>query len=102
MIYCGTTAKEILLGNNTQNGFKGYFLDEKKWVAFDNNSGDCWVEEFNNEEMAICWLEDLYEISEINNFEVVKIEKGLYYIPQSGFIRIEYQGNVAKTRCFKI
>lgn len=38
---------------------KGYFFDEKcsRWVAFDNSSNDCFVENFKNESEAIRWLE---------------------------------------------
>lgn len=36
----------------------GYFKNGHLWTAFDNCSGDCWVEEFPNEEAAIDWIED--------------------------------------------
>lgn len=43
---------------------KGYFFDEKsgKWVAFDNSSNDCFVEEFNSEGEAIGWLKGYFEL----------------------------------------
>lgn len=30
----------------------GYFEEEGKWVAFDNTTGDCWVEDFDTEDQA--------------------------------------------------
>ena len=35
-----------------------YCEDNGVWVACDNTTGDCWVEEFKTEEGAIGWLED--------------------------------------------
>ena len=37
-------------------GAQGYFRDGAKYVAFDNSSNDCWVEEFKNKENAKAWL----------------------------------------------
>ena len=44
---------------------KGYYLDEKvnKWIAFDNSSNDCFVEEFESEAVAFDWI--------CGNFDVV-------------------------------
>lgn len=35
---------------------KGYYWDEDVWVAFDNTTNDCWVEEFDREKDCIEWL----------------------------------------------
>lgn len=32
--------------------------DEYPWVALDNRTGDCWVENFKTKEEAIYWLQD--------------------------------------------
>ena len=37
---------------------KFYCEDNGVWVACDNSTGDCWVEEFKTEVGAIGWLED--------------------------------------------
>lgn len=37
-------------------GTKGWFKDGKTYVAFDNTTGDCWIEEFSNEKSAERWL----------------------------------------------
>lgn len=43
---------------------KGYFFDEKsnRWVAFDNSTGDCFVEDFNAKPKAIGWLKGELEV----------------------------------------
>ena len=86
------TLKENLENRNF-NKCKGYFLDGKICVAFDNTNCNCWVEEFETEEMAICWLENFYEISEIKEFEVLKIQKDLFFVPAKGFLKIQFQIN---------
>ncbi|HML73336.1 MAG TPA: hypothetical protein PKB02_02450 [Anaerohalosphaeraceae bacterium] len=36
----------------------GYFQEgtDGRWVAFDNRTGSCWVEEFYTQEQAIDWI----------------------------------------------
>lgn len=43
---------------------KGYFFDNKsgKWIAFDNSSNECFVEEFMDEGRAISWLKGEIEV----------------------------------------
>ena len=96
MIYYGKTARDLLqknLDDRNYNKCRGYFIDDNTWVAFDNTSGNCWVEEFKNEETAICWLEQFFEMSQLNEFEVFKLEKNLFFIPNSGFIKIQFVEN---------
>lgn len=49
---------------NEYPGTKGYFYDEKydRWVAFDNSTNDCFVEEFDTESDAIDWLKGIFEL----------------------------------------
>lgn len=35
----------------------GYWKEEGVWVAFDNKTGDCWVEEFRSEAKARRWCD---------------------------------------------
>lgn len=44
---------------------KGYFFDNKsnKWVAFDNSSNSCFVEDFDTESEAIGWLKGEFELA---------------------------------------
>lgn len=43
---------------------QGYFFDNKsgKWIAFDNSSNECFVEEFMDEGRAISWLKGEIEV----------------------------------------
>ena len=68
MIYTNSTAEEIVgIILESQDGTgkypayegdMGYYQDKKtdKWVAFDNISCDCWIEEFDSEEEALKWI----------------------------------------------
>lgn len=47
--------------NNWRNGLldegtKLYAKDGNTWVALNNSTGECWVEEFDTEEETIRWL----------------------------------------------
>jgi hypothetical protein len=33
-----------------------------KWIAYDNTTGDCWVEEFKTRKEAKDWVLDGYEL----------------------------------------
>lgn len=39
-------------------GSFGIFREDNKFIAFDNNTGDCWVEEFETLKDAIEWLNE--------------------------------------------
>lgn len=54
-------------GNYTANEYsktKGYYFDDKsgKYVAFDNSTNECFVEEFNTESRAIGWLNGEFNV----------------------------------------
>lgn len=40
---------------------KGYFRKEEYYTAFDNTTGDCWVETFDNKSDVINWLDRKFE-----------------------------------------
>jgi hypothetical protein len=46
-----------------------YCLENNVWVACDNSTGDCWVEEFETENGAIGWLED-DNVCGVNNYSL--------------------------------
>lgn len=50
---------------NEYSETKGYFFDEKscRWIAFDNSSNDCFVEEFKTELESIGWLKGEFELT---------------------------------------
>ena len=37
----------------------GYYQEDKRWVAFDNTSGDCWVEDYPSEKSAAKYANNL-------------------------------------------
>lgn len=91
MILNGEAAKNTLqniLNNRSFSLSKGYFQDNKIWIGFDNSTKDCWVEEFNNEDLAICWLENFFEISEINTFQYKKLDEKTIEICGEGYLTI--------------
>lgn len=97
MIYIGKTANNILqknLKNRKNNKCCGCFLNKNIWIAFDNSTENCWVEEFKTEEMAICWLENFFEISEIEEFEVLRINDRLLFIPNNGYLQVNSQNDI--------
>lgn len=55
-------------GKPQYKGVKGLFYDGKnnQTIAFDNSSGDLWVEGFDTQTKAIAWLNNEIEVSEIN------------------------------------
>lgn len=73
MMYTGEEAKDILeeiLSNEVNGryplheGDTGYYKEKvgvsDKFVAFDNATCDCWVEEFQTKKQAVSWIENGY------------------------------------------
>lgn len=101
MIYTGEKASQILrqnLENRESHICSGYFFEGNAWIAFDNYTEDCWVEEFKTEEMAICWIEDFFEMSEIEDFNVLKIGNDLLYIPNEGHLQYFSNDNIYSSK----
>lgn len=101
MIYTGEKASQILkknLENRESHICSGYFLEGDIWIVFDNYTKNCWVEEFITEEMAICWIEDLFEISEKENFNVQKIANNLLFIPNKGHLQYFSKDNIYSSK----
>ncbi len=105
MIYAGEAARLILkqnLENKKNHICRGYFLEENIWIAFDNHSEDCWVEEFETEEMAICWIEDFFEMSEIDAFKVLKISNDFLFIPNEGHLQYFSKDNIYSSKFYPL
>ena len=68
------TSRKLVFPAHT--GALGVFEEEGKYVAFDNTTNDCWVEEFWNENIAYSWVrgemsaDDAHEID--NNLHLEK------------------------------
>lgn len=100
MIYYGEKAEELLEKSLDDYNFKrckGYYKEQNTFIAFDNSSGQCNVEEFKSEGLAICWLENYFEISEIDDFDVKKIRDGLFFISNMGQLKAELTGEFIST-----
>lgn len=94
MIFKGNTAKKLLqqsLINSRSNLSKGFFFEENIWVAFDNSSRNCWVEEFDSEQKAICWLENFFDISDNEDFDALKLNNELIFIPKNGYLSLKIE-----------
>lgn len=47
-----------------------------KYLTIDNEAGECFVEEFDNKDKAICWLvRKDYDVNEINKLQDIEIRK---------------------------
>lgn len=93
--FASKTLKE-LFKDRKSNKSRGYFFKNDVFVAFDNSTYDCWVEEFEKEEMAICWLEKYFEISERNDFQAKKINRDLLSIRNIGYLKLKFENNTLK------
>ena len=52
-------------------GARGYFYEKPKFVAFDNSSNDCWVEEFRTKMGAEKWCRGAMGTDQVHEMEVV-------------------------------
>ena len=105
MIYHSKAAQNLLeksLRNPNLFRCKGYFKEGDLFIAFDNSTGHCNVEEFESEEMAICWVENYFEISEIDDFNIVKLSRNLYSISLVGNLKINFFEDSIVTEFFKV
>ena len=105
MIFIGQKAKSILKKNLYDNAniySKGIFKEGNYWQAFDNTSGNCYVEEFKSEAQAVGWINDFFEMSEIEEVRISKVFMGLYYIKSKGFLITSITNETMKVRFKKL
>ena len=50
-------------------GATGFFYEKPRYVAFDNSSNDCWVEEFRTATGARKWCQGLLSTDQVNELE---------------------------------
>jgi hypothetical protein len=48
-------------------GARGVFKEGNEFSAFDNTTGDCWVEEFQDINKAFSWLKGEFEIGDLDD-----------------------------------
>lgn len=58
-------------GNQKRGYFPEVIKDSNKtvFVAFDNRTNDCWVEQFDTPELAVSWLNDEFEFDDLEVFK---------------------------------
>ncbi|MEB7677971.1 hypothetical protein NGB25_12760 [Staphylococcus saprophyticus] len=56
-----------IIEKNNYSDWKGRYLitEDDSYVAIDNFTGDCWCEEFENYQIAVDWLNNKFQVSEI-------------------------------------
>nr|WP_299203251.1 hypothetical protein [uncultured Brumimicrobium sp.] len=98
MIYNNNIGKEVYDKNlaNISLEQKGYFKENDLWIAFDNSTGDLFLEEFKVEVEAVFWLSRFFEYSEYSDFKYFKIFRNFYYVKNTGFIRLVKKLNESK------
>ena len=71
------TSRKLVFPAHT--GALGVFEEEGKYVAFDNTTNDCWVEEFWNENIAYSWVR-----GEMSADDAHEIDNNLYLEKETG------------------
>ena len=61
--------KNRTLSFPAHTGTRGYFYEKPKFVAFDNSSNDCWVEEFRTKLGAEKWCQGHLSTDQVNDLE---------------------------------
>ena len=84
---------EKLFKNREYNNSRGYFLENNKFIAYDNSTFNCWVEEFLKEEHAVCWLERYFEISDNDDFKANRINDEIIFISNNIKLFLNFEKN---------
>lgn len=70
-------------------GAKGFYADDEKFVAFDNCSTDCWVEEFYTKDSAIGWCSGAFDTAQANDRPEEKAARKEYLFRESCLVVAE-------------
>lgn len=92
MIYFGSKAKSILINNLDDYGYSnstGIYKDNDIWIAFDNRTEHCNVEEFDSLIKAVAWIILYDEIDDFEEFSAYKFCNEFYLIPSVGVLRVK-------------
>lgn len=60
-----------------------YQTEDNMWVAIDNRTGDAWTEEFTTKEQCLAWLNDEFEMSELDEHIAIREEDNIDDDPQT-------------------
>ena len=64
-------SRELVFPAHT--GALGIFVEDGKYVAFDNSSNDCWVEEFKSEQVALLWVRGELSAEDAHKLDNIKL-----------------------------
>ena len=64
-------SRELVFPAHT--GAQGVFVEDGKYVAFDNSSNDCWVEEFKTEQVALSWVRGELSAEDAHKLDNIKL-----------------------------
>lgn len=71
----GTLELELIIDFRTPYGKYWTEVSPGKYVAVDNNTGDAWTEEFEDKEIMLDWLNDKFEMGDIEEWKALKMLK---------------------------
>ena len=64
-------SRELVFPAHT--GAQGIFVEDGKYVAFDNSTNDCWVEEFKSEQVALSWVRGELSAEDAHKLDNIKL-----------------------------
>lgn len=71
----GTLELGLIIEFRTPYGKYWTEVSPGKYVAVDNNTGDAWTEEFEDKEIMLDWLNDKFEMGDIEEWKALKMLK---------------------------
>lgn len=71
----GTLELDLIIDFRTPYGKYWTEVSPGNYVAVDNNTGDAWTEEFDDKEIMLDWLNDKFEMGDIEEWKVLKMLK---------------------------
>ena len=69
----GTLELDLIIEFRTPYGKYWTEVTPGKYVAVDNNTGDAWTEEFDDKELMFDWLNDKFEMGDIEEWKALKM-----------------------------
>ncbi len=79
------------IGFPAHTGALGIFVEDGKYVAFDNSTNDCWVEDFKNEQVALSWLRGELSAEDAHKLDNIRLMMAPSSVSQPMFFRVSNQ-----------